>query len=107
MARQPYRIARQEHLGDMLDRLRDLGLLEWRWDYEYPRGQPGSGRAVYWITLRSEHEEKYDTKRAEVLVQELCDQQDIIWRPVPPPGGEVQREEVERWIAEQEQARAP
>ncbi len=39
-----YQIARQRHLGDMLDRLQRLGVLRWRWDY-------ADRRAIYWIAL--------------------------------------------------------
>jgi hypothetical protein len=93
-----YHIARRRHLGQMLDRLRDQGLLRWRWDYEKPPGR-GTGRAVYWIALPGQAERKLDTRGAEQLVQRMCDQQDIVWKPVPHPGGEDQLAGVQAWIA--------
>lgn len=93
MARSPYRIARQEHLGDVLDRLQELGLIAWRWDYE-------NSSAVYWVTQSGRGQRKLGTKKAEDLVLELCKQQAIVWLPVPSPGGEKQRAETLRKIAE-------
>lgn len=93
VARSPYRIARQEHVGDMLDKLQDQGLLEWRWAYE-------NSSAIYWITQPGRGRRKLGTKKAEELVLELCGQQGIVWLPVPPPGGEDQRIETLRKIGE-------
>jgi hypothetical protein len=93
VARSPYRIARQEHVGDMLDELQDLGLLDWRWAYE-------NSSAVYWVTESGRGKRKLGTKKVEELVLELCRQQAIVWLPVLPPGGEELRAETLRKIAE-------
>jgi hypothetical protein len=93
VARSPYRIARQEHVGDMLDELQDLGLLDWHWDYE-------NSSAVYWVTESGQSKRKLGTKQAEELVLKLCKQQAIVWLPVPPPGGEDQRANTLRKMAE-------
>lgn len=97
MARSPYRIARQEHLGDMLDRLQRLGLLTWRWDYEVRKGR-GTGSAIYWVTEPGQRMRKLDTKQAEELALRLCKQESIVWLAVPNPGGETQRDETLRKI---------
>jgi hypothetical protein len=83
MPKSPYRIARQEHLGNMLDQLQGLGLLTWEWGYE-------NHSAVYWIAEIGHQRRKFDTRRAELLALKLCEQQGIVWLPVPHPGGEVQ-----------------
>lgn len=93
MAKSPYRTARQEHVGDMLDELRDLGLLVWDWAYE-------NSRAIYWVTESGRDKRKLDIKKAEKLVLELCNQQAIVWLPVPHPGGEDLRAETQRKMAE-------
>jgi hypothetical protein len=90
MARSPYHIARQEHLGDMLDELQARGLLAWEWDYEVRPGRD-TGSAVYWVTELRQRRRKLDTKRAEDLAVRLCNQHGIVWLPVPHPGGEIQR----------------
>lgn len=87
MARPPYHIARQEHLGDILDQLQGLGLLTWEWDYE-------NRSAIYWIIEPGQQRRKLGTRQAEVLAEALCRQQGIAWLPVPPPGGETQRAET-------------
>lgn len=91
MVRRPYRIARQEHLGDMLDRLGELGHVAWRWDY-------ADRRAIFHVRLRGGEWQTLDTKSAETVVQAACDRLGIRWKPVPLPGGEAQRAEVEAWI---------
>lgn len=99
MPRRPYRIARQEHLGNMLDQLQDRGLLTWAWDYEFRHGH-GTGSAVYWVTEAGQRKRKLDTKRAEELVLELCRRQGIVWLAVPHPGNESLRRETLRKIEE-------
>jgi hypothetical protein len=93
MPNNPYHIARQEHLGDMLDHLRDLGLLAWEWGYE-------NRRAIFWVTKTGQTRRKLDTKRAEDLALNLCKQQGIVWLPVPHPGGESQLTETLRKMEE-------
>jgi hypothetical protein len=91
MAKPPYKIARQEHVGNMLDELRDRGRLSWRWDYE------GSS-AVYYVTLAGHDVRKLDTKAAEQVAQRECDALGIRWKPVPHPGGETQLADTLEWI---------
>lgn len=92
MAKSPYRIARQEHVAEMLDELQERGALVWQWDYE-------NSSAIYWVTKPGRDRRKLGTKQAETLVSELCQQEGIVWLPVPPPGGEKQRAETLRQIA--------
>ena len=93
MARRPYRIARQQHLGDMLDELARRRRLSWRWDY-------AKRRAIYHVALTGEVERQFDTRAAEQLVQTECDTLGIRWRPVPHPGGEDQLAAVQSWISD-------
>ncbi len=93
MARPPYRIARQEHLGDMLDALEAYGHLAWRWEYDVSRS-----RAIFHVRVGGEGWCALDTRAAEALVQAQCDLLGIRWRPVPHPGGELQRSDVVAWI---------
>jgi hypothetical protein len=93
VARNPYRTARQEHLADMLDQLQRDGLLLWQWDYK-------DSSAIYWVTPAGQCKLKLSTKQAEELVSQLCEQQGIVWFPVPQPGGENERTEILRKIAE-------
>lgn len=93
MARRPYRIARQEHLGDALDDLQRRGLLRWQWDY-------ANSRAIYRVTLPGEQERALDTATAERLAQRQYDDLGVHRFPVPAPGGEKQRDETLRRIAE-------
>lgn len=93
MARRPYHIARQEHLGDALDDLQRRGLLRWQWDY-------ANSRAIYRVTLPGEQERALDTAMAERLAQRHYDDLEVHWLPVPAPGGERQRDETLRRIAE-------
>jgi hypothetical protein len=97
MPKHPYRIARQEHLGNMLDQLQSFGLLTWAWDYEIRPGRE-TGSAIYWVTEPGQGKHKLDTRRAEELTLRLCHQQGIVWLPVPPPGGKTQLAETLRKI---------
>lgn len=92
-----YRVARQRHVGEMLDRLQAMNLLAWRWEYDTARS-----RAIYWVTLPNQQEQRLQTKPVETLVKELCDRNGIVWKPVPPPGGERELETVQAWMAKQE-----
>jgi len=94
MAQYPYRIARQEHIGDMLDEFQNMGLVGWRFYYDSHKST-----AYYYISVANRPEDRYDTKSVEVFVQNLCDREGIIWRPVPHPGGEEQRNKIQAWIA--------
>jgi hypothetical protein len=102
MPRKPYRVARQEHLGDMLDHLESLDLLTWGWDYN-----DEDRRAIYWVTEQGRATQKLDTRRAEELALKLCGQQGIVWLPVPQPGGKTQRTETLRRIEELKQGFQP
>ena len=89
MARPPYRIARQQHLGDALDGLAAGGYLTWRWEYDTARR-----RAIFCISMPDATESAFDTRAAEVLVQRINDQRGVRWLSVPPPGGETQLAET-------------
>jgi hypothetical protein len=91
MARPPYHIARQEHLGDMLDELQTRGCLKWKWGYQ-------ASRAVFHIALEDGEFRELDTRGAEELVQRECNALGIRWCPVRHPGGERQRAEAVAWI---------
>lgn len=93
MAGRLYHIARQEHLGDALDDLERRGLLRWQWDY-------ANSRAIYRVTLPGEQLRALDTATAEGLAQRLYDNLGVRWFPVPAPGGQKQRDETLRRIAE-------
>ena len=77
MAKRPYQIAREEHLGDKLAR---AGRLTWRWDYS-------DKRAIYYVARTGQDERKLDTRVAEQVVQTESDALGIRGRPVPHPGG--------------------
>jgi hypothetical protein len=81
----------------MLDELQTRGLLAWEWGYEVRPGRD-TGSAVYWVTEPGQRRRKLDTRRAEELALKLCNQQGIVWLPVPHPGGETQRAETLRRI---------
>src|SRR5262249_52295736 len=83
MARNPYRIARQEHLGDMLDELQRRGRLSWRWEYDKARH-----RAIYWVE-RQGPSIPLETQAAEELAQAECDALGIRWLPVPHPAAKT------------------
>ncbi|HEX9994930.1 MAG TPA: hypothetical protein VGB14_18540 [Acidimicrobiales bacterium] len=91
MPPKPYHIARQHHLGLMLDELQQRGRLNWRWDY-------ADRRAIYHVNRGKTGWRALDTREAEQLVQAECDALGIRWCPVKPPGGEKQRDEALRWI---------
>lgn len=93
MTRHPYRIARQEHLGDMLDTLAEDASLRWKWDYDNAKR-----RAIFNIKLPNRSWQALDTKKAEYVVQAECNELGIRWRPVPHPGGESQRKIITQWM---------
>lgn len=89
MARDPYRTARQQHLGDALDDLASSGELSWRWQYDYARS-----RAIFRVLVPATTERALDTRSAEDLVAAMYEAQGQRWLPVPHPGGERQLEEI-------------
>lgn len=100
MAKPPYHTARQEHLAEILDFLSEgrfyvAGLdhqriLYWEWDYDIE-----NRRAIWKIKFRHQDPwETYDTRAAEDLVMEICEDEGIVWLPVPHPGGEKERRAV-------------
>jgi hypothetical protein len=97
MARPPYRIARQEHLGDALDRLALAGRLTWRWDY-------AGSRAIFHVQMPGQEQQALDTRSAEQVVRAEMKAIREFWLPVPHPGGESQREIVIRQILAGQQA---
>lgn len=82
MARSPYKIARQEHVGDFLDELQARGLLTWEWDYDVPKST-----ALYFVALPGQPRKRYFTKEVEELAQSIASDQQIVWVPVKNPGG--------------------
>jgi hypothetical protein len=85
--RPPYHIARQEHLGDLLDVLVARGHLRgWRWDYE-------DRRAIWWIDADGSFK-RYDTASAERLVLPIAGEHGIVWRAVLHPGGAEQLDKL-------------
>lgn len=93
MARAPYHIARQEHLGDALDDLQRRGVLRWRWEYDWSQS-----RAIYHVVVGDDPERALGTADAERIAQRCYDSLAVKWLPVPHPGGERQREETLRKI---------
>ena len=94
MAKPPYRIARQDHVGEMLDALQERGRLAWRWDYDDQRHQ-----AIYNVRLVGGPWKRHGTRAVESVVQAECDALGILWLPVPHPGGEAQHREVYQRLA--------
>lgn len=93
MARSPYHIARQEHVGDFLDELQARGLLTWEWRYDTP-----NSTALYFVTLPGQPRKRYLTKEVEGLAQSIANDQQIVWVPVKHPGGVNQLAEAEQLI---------
>ena len=91
MARHPYHVARQQHLGDALDDLKARGKLDWRWDY-------ADRRAIFRIQMTGSDWIARDTRAAEQLVQAEYDKTGIRWKAVAHPGGEDQLAETLAWI---------
>ena len=83
----PYRIARQEHLGDFLDELQTAGLIDWVWSYR------GSS-AEYTITEHGKQPRLYGTREAELLAERYAARAATVWFPVPNPGGRNQLTET-------------
>jgi hypothetical protein len=88
-----YRLARQRHVGEMLDKFKKANLLTWRWNYDEE-----TDKAEYFVKVPGSKEQKLDTRRAEELVQTLCDERGIRWKAVPHPGGMEQCRRVQAWI---------
>lgn len=95
MARPPYHIARQEHVGDALDDLMARGVLRWRWEYDWKHR-----RAIYHLAIGDEPERPFGTAHAERAVLNGYTALGVKWLPVPHPGGERQREATLRRMAE-------
>jgi len=77
-----YKIARHRHLGETLDLLKRRGLVT-AWSLRHDDSTAlwsitGGGTPTGWLK----------TRYAEEVVQRICDEAEIRWRPVPTPGGE-------------------
>lgn len=85
MSEPEYHVARQRHLGHMLDELAALKLID-RW---YVRHHPNSGGTsdARWTIRRSGTFQQLGTAQAEAVVWTLCEEHGIPWVPVAPPGG--------------------
>ncbi len=92
-----FRIARQRHLGEMLEHLELTDVLTWEWDYDHAQS-----RAIYWIALGDSDRQRFDTRSAERLASDLCNELGIIWEPVPHPGGADQLKATLQQMAERE-----
>lgn len=92
--RMPYRVGRQQHLGDFLDYLRDdLGSVS-SWHLEH------DGSAAVWVIAEGGRQpRRYSTKEAEAVAGDIADRAYVYWRPVPSPGGEDLYRTVRRQIA--------
>ncbi|MEW6276984.1 MAG: hypothetical protein AB1758_00075 [Candidatus Eremiobacterota bacterium] len=97
MSKPPYRSRRQEWVGEKLDLFQSQGLLRWRFDWD-----DGMRGAIYWIQFTGQVRERCDTRRAERYVQQLCDEQGIVWCPVKHPGGPEQLAEAMAWVEARE-----
>lgn len=95
-----YRTARQEHIGAALDDLSGRGLLRWHWDYDEKRK-----RALFHVKEEGWDWDIRHTQATERLVQSLYDDLDVPWKPVPPPGGLLEREETVAWMEQQKSMR--
>lgn len=95
MARSPYKTARQEHLGNQLDKLQGHGVLAWQWDYNRDKK-----RAIFRVQRPGSSWRALDTKRAEGVAQEESDKLGWVWFPVSHPGGERERTETMQRIAQ-------
>lgn len=101
MARAPFRIARQEHVGAALDDLVQRGVV-WRWRFEYDEE---TGTAYFDITTQKRSSELHSfttrltTRDAEKFIQARYDELMVRWKPVPHPGGAKHLRETLAWIA--------
>ncbi|MEV6782076.1 hypothetical protein [Streptomyces sp. NPDC051098] len=97
-----YKIARQQHLGQMLTHLQQNAYpLVWRGEYLLPTGKTTT-TALWWIALPGQVEQWYNTSETERLVSGICLAKGIIWEPVAAPGGATQLAEA---LARMEQRR--
>lgn len=95
MARYPFRIARQEHVGTALDDLVERGVVHsWRFEYDNI-----NSRALFVVTTDGASEVLL-TKEAEKFVQARYDELMVRWKAVPHPGSAKHLRETLAWIAE-------
>ena len=99
-----FKMARQEHLGKALDALQGREFIEaWRLEFVQQPGRSTS-TAMWWIALGSPAiEKRYETRPAERLVERLCVQHGITWKPVPHHGGENEATLVRAYLTDQAQ----
>ncbi|WP_146192373.1 hypothetical protein [Cellulomonas sp. WB94] len=80
--RKPYKLGRQQHLGDFLDYLLEVGAVSsWHLRHEGPT-------AIWVVSEGGRPSREYTTRQAEALAEAIADNVQIYWRPVPSPGGE-------------------
>lgn len=106
MARPPYRIARQEHIGTALNDLVQRGVVQ-RWRFEYDEE---TGTAYFDITTKAKRTSELDsltftstrltTRDTEKFVQARYDELMVRWKAVPHPGSAKHLRETLAWIAE-------
>ncbi|WP_194522364.1 hypothetical protein [Cellulosimicrobium sp. JZ28] len=78
--RRPYKIARQQHLGEFLDYLESAGYLRWSLRHD-------GSTAVWIVSEGGRSPREYQTRQAEKLAERIAEWVPIYWRPVPSPGG--------------------
>jgi hypothetical protein len=95
-------IARQVHIVNYLER---LGSRAFRQVHFSLKGSD-RGRALWRVTYPSGDVVPYETPEIEELIGHYCRGRDIVWLPVPHPGGITQLEETLARIGEEERRRA-
>ncbi|MGW4956448.1 hypothetical protein ACWEPL_04405 [Nonomuraea sp. NPDC004186] len=88
-----YRNGRQRHIGDILNQLAADQLVTWHGEYLYRVGK-SSSTALWWISRWGSPAQWYDSREAEELISQVCEDEGIIWEPVQPNYGESERLEA-------------
>jgi hypothetical protein len=94
-------VARQIHIANYLER---LGSRAFRQVHFSLKGSD-RGRALWRVTYPSGDVASYETPEIEALIGHYCRGRDIVWLPVPHPGGVTQLEETFVKIEEVERRR--
>lgn len=96
----PYKLHRQWHLGEILDKLAARGLLSWSGEFQQ--------RTVDWtITETGQRPRTVGTKDAEAIAQRLANEQKVVWIPVGGNGGKEVWQEVALRIEAMEAGQEP
>lgn len=90
--RRPYKLARQQHLGEFLDYLRDLGSLTYHLRHD--------GQTAVWVIAEGGRAAREcSTREAERLAEQIADSVQIYWRPVAHPANKDRYLETRALIA--------